>query len=231
MRGRKNCILVVDDEPQIQKLHKIFLEDAGYKVEACEQGKAAIRLCYTMKVDLVLLDLGLPDLDGKEVIFAIRERSHVPIIICSVRDTDDEIIKCLNNGANDYITKPFNPDVLLARVKACLRKTVIEEAKEVELVNGQIRMDLMRHRVFYDDKPLSLTPKEYELLRYFMINRGKMLTHKQILKEIWGPAHLDNTQYLRVYIKQLRNKIEPDSFEPSYLVTEQGIGYRMSEKA
>ena len=223
----KNFILIVDDEPQIRKLLRITLEGAGCKTEECDNGKEGVRLSASLKPDLILLDLGLPDIDGKEVIAQVREWSQVPIIVLSVRDEDAEIATALNMGADDYVTKPFNHEVLLARINANLRKAATQEAGEPELQNGRIRMDLVRHEVFLDGEKTSFTPKEYELLRYLMANRGKMLTHKQILKDVWGPAHAEDMQYLRVYISQLREKIEADPSEPEYIVTEPGIGYRM----
>ncbi|WP_038014408.1 response regulator transcription factor [Terasakiella pusilla] len=225
--NKKNTVLVVDDEPQIRKLLKIILLDEGFKVEECENGAQAVRMSISIKPDLVILDLGLPDMDGKEVIDNIREWSQVPIIVCSVRDSDSEVVDALGRGADDYVTKPFNPDVLMARIMANLRKSVTQEAGDPIIENGTIKMDLMRHEVFVKGKSTSFTPKEYDLLRYLMTNRGKMVTHKQLLKDVWGPAHGDDIQYLRVYISQLRDKIEPDADDPTYIVTEPGIGYRM----
>lgn len=227
MHVRKNTILIVDDEPQIRKMLNIFLDASDFKIEESDSGKQAIRMAASIKPDLMLLDLGLPDMDGKEIIPAIRAWSQMPIVVLSVRSNDDEIAKALNMGADDYVIKPFNADVLLARIHANLRKSVVREAGEPELVNGSIRMDLVRHEVYVDDERVAFTPKEYELLRYFIVNRGKMLTHKQILKEIWGPAHSEDTQYLRVYVGQVREKIEPNASRPSIIVTEPGIGYRM----
>lgn len=227
MNEKKNTILVVDDEPQLRKLLRISLESVEYKVVECHNGKQAIRMAASIKPELILLDLGLPDIDGKEVIAGIREWSQVPIIVCSVRSEDEEVMQALNIGADDYVTKPFNPDVLLARINANLRKVATQEAGEPELVNGRIRMDLVRHEVFLDDERIFFTPKEYELLRYFLIHRGKMLTHKQILKDVWGPAHSEDMQYLRVYVSQLREKIEENPSDPGYIMTEPGIGYRM----
>lgn len=227
--NKKNMILLVDDEPQIRKLLKITLKDEGYKTEESETAGQAIRMAASLKPDLIILDLGLPDMDGKDVIDQLREWSEVPIIVCTVRDSDKEVVAALSRGADDYVTKPFNIEVLIARIEANLRKSAVLEAGEPELSNGRIRMDLVRHEVFVDDESTFFTPKEYELLRYFMINRGKMITHKQILKEVWGPAHGEDMQYLRVYVSQLREKIEPDVKEPSYVITEPGIGYRMEK--
>lgn len=226
MNQKKNTILIIEDEPPIRKLLTITLEGKGYKVVDADNGREGARLVASVKPELVVLDLGLPDVDGKEVIQTVREWSQVPIIVCSVRDDDVEVVKALELGADDYITKPFNPDVLMARIVANLRKSVTQEAGEPDLMNGCIRMDLVRHEVFLNDVKTPFTPKEYDLLRYFLIHRGKMLTHKQILKDVWGPAHSDDMQYLRVYISQLREKLEANS-AVDYIVTEPGIGYRM----
>lgn len=225
MNQRKNTVLVIEDEPPIRKLLNITLEGKGYRVVEADNGPEGVRLVASVKPDIVLLDLGLPGMDGKEVIQGVREWSQVPIIVCSVRSDDAEIVSALELGADDYITKPFNPDVLLARIFANLRKSVTQEAGEPELVNGDIRMDLIRHEVYIKGTKTPFTPKEYDLLRYFLIHRGKMLTHKQILKDVWGPAHSEDMQYLRVYISQLREKIDADGV--NYIITEPGIGYRM----
>jgi len=227
MNQKKNTILLIEDEPPIRKLLTITLESKGYKVIDADTGRGGVRLIPTLKPDLVLLDLGLPDVDGHEVIEMIREWSQIPIVVCSARSDDSEVVRALEKGADDYVTKPFNPDVLLARIYASLRKSATVEAGEPELANGGIRMDLVRHETFLNGERLTLTPKEYNLLRYFMVHRGKMLTHKQILREVWGPAHADDMQYLRVYVSQLREKIERDDGTQNYITTEPGIGYRM----
>lgn len=227
MNDKKNTILIVDDEPQIQKMLGILLDAEDFKIVESTSGKQAVRMCVSTKPDLILLDLGLPDMDGKDVITAIREWSQVPIIVLSVRSSDEEITSALNMGANDYVTKPFNVDVLLARINAALRSSAVHETGEPELCNGAIRMDLVRHEVFMDEKLLPFTPKEYDLLRHFMVNRGKMLTHKEILKKVWGEAHGDDVTYLRVYIGQIREKIEKNPTLPHFIITEPGIGYRM----
>lgn len=227
MHEKKNTILVVDDEPQIQKMLGILLDVENYKIVDSLTGKQGVRMAASIKPDLILLDLGLPDMNGKDVITAIREWSQVPIIVLSACLLDEEIISALNMGANDYVTKPFNIDVLLARMNAALRSNVVRENGESELANGAIRIDLVRHEVFVNDALTAFTPKEYDLLRFFMVNRGKMLTHKEILKTVWGPAHAEDTTYLRVYIGQIREKIEADSARPISIKTEPGIGYRM----
>jgi two-component system KDP operon response regulator KdpE len=227
MHQKKSTILVVDDEMQIRKMLNIFLDASDFKIEESESGKQAIRMAASVKPDLILLDLGLPDIDGKEVIKEIRQWSHVPIVVLSVRAVDDEVVAALDAGADDYVIKPFNADVLVARIKANLRKAIVRDGGEPELTNGSIRMDLIRHEVFRDNEKVALTPKEYELLRYFMVNRGRMLTHKQILNEVWGAAHSEDTQYLRVYVGQVREKLEPNPSSPQMIVTEPGVGYRM----
>lgn len=227
MHEKRNTILVVDDETQIRKMLNIFLDASDFKIEESESGRQAVRMTVSIKPDLILLDLGLPDMDGKDVIKEIRQWSQVPIVVLSVRAVDDEVVAALDAGADDYIVKPFNAGVLIARIKANLRKALVREAGEPELNNGSVRMDLIRHEVFRDGTKIMLTPKEYELLRFFMINRGRMLTHRQILNEVWGPAHSDDTQYLRVYVGQVREKLEDDVSNPRLIVTEPGVGYRM----
>jgi len=227
MIEKKNTILVVDDEDEIRKMLNIFLDVADFKVVESENGKQAIRLSASVKPDLILLDLGLPDIDGKEVIQSVRQWSNVPIIVLTARSEDMDAAPALNLGADDYVTKPFSAEVLLARINANLRKSVVREVGEPDVINGPIRMDLVRHEVFIEDRKVPFTPKEYDLLRYFLINRGRMLTHKQILKEVWGPAHVDDTQYLRVYIGQVREKLETKPGLSKAIVSESGIGYRM----
>jgi two-component system, OmpR family, KDP operon response regulator KdpE len=227
MHEKKHTILVVDDEPHIQKMLSILLAAENFKVINSTSGMQALRLAMSTKPDLVLLDLGLPDMDGKDLIATLREWSQVPVIVLSARSSDEEVVKSLNIGANDFVSKPFSINVLLARINAALRVSAVRETGSHELANGPLRMDLVRHEVFLNKRLLSLTPKEYDLLKFFMVNRGKMLSHKEILKEVWGAAHGNDTPYLRVYIKQLRKKIEQNSASPRIIVTEPGIGYRM----
>lgn len=227
MISKKNTILIVDDESQIRKLLKITLESEGYKTEECDNGTQAVRIAASLKPNLILLDLGLPDIDGKDVIDMVRQWSQTPIIVCSVRNDDREIVDALNRGADDYVTKPFNPDILIARIATNLRKSATEEAGVPVLTNGHITMDLVRHEVLLRGEKSFFTPKEYDLLRYLMVNRGKMVTHKQLLNDVWGAAHGDDIQYLRVYISQIREKIEDNPKDPVCIITEPGIGYRM----
>ena len=231
MHEKRNTILIVDDEEEIRKMLNIFLDTAEFKVVESENGKQAVRMAASVKPDLVLLDLGLPDMDGKDVVTVIREWSHVPIVVLTARSEDSEVAAALNTGADDYITKPFSAEVLLARIHANLRKAMVREAGEPDIMNGPIRMDLVRHEVYIDSEKVAFTPKEYDLLRYFLLNRGRMLTHKQILKEIWGAAHVEDMQYLRVYIGQLREKLKIRAGLDKLIVSEAGIGYRMDTAA
>lgn len=227
MAKKKSTILVVDSDLQTKKILEIMLPESQFRIEPCTSGKQAVGYCISLKPDIVLLELNLPDKSGHEIITELREWSHVPVIIVTVRTENKDIVKALDLGADDYVTKPFNPSVLEARINACLRKGAIHEAGEPILTNGPLQMDLVQHQVFLDAKLIPLTPKEYNLLRYLMIHRGKMLTQKQLLTEVWGPAHSADTQYLRVFIGQIRAKIEKDPACPTVLMTVPGVGYRM----
>ena len=224
---KKNTILIVEDEPQIRKMLTLVFENEKFDIIECETGKSAVRLNASAKPDLILLDLGLPDMDGREVVTALREWCQAPIIILSGRGADKDVVELLDHGADDYVIKPFNIDVLRARVNASLRKSAIQETGEPILKNGPLRMDLVRHQVFLGEELIALTPKEYNLLRYFIVHCGKMLSHRDILREVWGTAHSDDTQYLRVFVGQLREKLEQDPAMPAIITTELGIGYRM----
>lgn len=205
----------------------LFLDEEEFKLVDCTTGKQALRLCVSILPDLVLVNPDLPDMNGPDLIRALREWSQVPIIIISVDTANESVIACLNEGASDYVFKPFNADVLRARINAALRSAAVQKTGEPELVNGPLRMDLVRHEVFLNDTLLAFTPKEYNLLRYFILHRGKMLPHREILKDVWGDAHAADTQYLRVFIGQIREKIEIDSSIPALIITEPGVGYRM----
>lgn len=227
MTNKKNVLLIADGDKASSKMLSLFLDEAEFKLLDCVSGKQALQLCVSVHPDLVLLDPDLPDMSGVDLIHRLREWTQVPIIIISVHTDNRSVISCLNAGANDYVFKPFNADVLKARINAALRSAAVQETGEPELVNGPLRMDLVRHEVFLNDTLLAFTPKEYNLLRYFITHRGKMLTHREILKNVWGDAHVDDTQYLRVFIGQIRDKIEADTSVPALIITEPGIGYRM----
>jgi len=231
MNDVKTTVLVIDDEKQIRKFLGITLAASGYKVEQAESGAIGVRAAATVKPDLVICDLGLPDMDGMEVIHQIREWSAVPILVLSIRSDNEDIVQALDSGADDYLVKPFDSEILLARIRANLRKGVRSEGGAPVMQVGDITMDLLRHEVQIKDSVVSLSPKEYKLLRYFMMNAGKMIMHSQLLTELWGKAHEENIQYLRIYVGQIRQKIEPDPSKPTYIITEAGIGYRMEKFA
>lgn len=224
---KKNTILVVDHDPQTYKILDLVLDKDDFEVVECLSGAQAIRLCVSISPNIILLDFDMPDMKGKEIISSIREWSQTPVVIVSSRKSDQDIIDGLSYGADDYVIKPFNADVLRARINASLRKSAVQETGEPELSNGPLRIDLVRHEVFLDEKLISFTPKEYSLLRYFIIHCGRMLGHRDILNEVWGAGHSDDTQYLRVFIGQIREKIERDPANPVIIKTELGVGYRM----
>lgn len=226
-------ILVIEDEPQMQKLLRMSLTSEGYRVVEASKGQEGIDLARTHNPDLVLLDLGLPDMDGTEVTKALREWSAKPIIVISARGQEEDKIRALDVGADDYLTKPFATGELMARIRVSLRRTshAGQEKPEPSLTVGDLRMDLDKRQVFVGEAEVHLTPNEYKLLTVLMKNAGRVLTHRQLLKEVWGPAYATQTQYLRVYMVQLRHKLETDSARPRYLVTEPGVGYRLKVDA
>jgi two-component system KDP operon response regulator KdpE len=220
-------ILVVDDEPQIQRFLKLGLTAGGFVVSAAATAAEAIRMIATTAPDVVLLDLGLPDLDGKDVIRQARAFSQVPIIVVSARDRESEKIEALDLGADDYVNKPFGIGELLARIRTALRHHNPTANAAPTLSHGEITLDVTDHRAARNGTPLKLTPKEFDLLALLLRNAGRVLTHRQILTAIWGPAHTEDMQYLRVLIGQLRGKLEDDQANPRYIQTEPGVGYRL----
>ena len=219
-------ILVVDDEPQIHRFLKPALTAAGYEVREATTGAQALKAAATMAPDVVILDLGLPDMDGKDVIAQLRGWSSVPIIILSARDRESEKIAALDLGADDYVEKPFNIGELTARIRAALRHRLAAEAEaDCVEVDGLV-IDTLRRLVARDGAPVKLTPKEYDLLVLLARHAGRVVTHRTLLTSIWGPAHGDDLHYLRVFIGQLRAKIERDPAQPAILRTEPGVGYR-----
>ena len=222
-------ILVIEDEPQMQKLLRLSLASEGYRVVEAAKGQEGIDLARTHNPDLVLLDLVLPDMDGTEVTKALREWTARPIIVISARGQEEDKILALDEGADDYLTKPFATGELMARIRVALRRTARagQDKPEAILTVGALRMDLDKRQVFVGSGEVHLTPNEYKLLTVLMKNAGRVLTHRQLLKEVWGPAYATQTQYLRVYMVQLRHKLERNSARPEYLVTEPGVGYRL----
>jgi two-component system, OmpR family, KDP operon response regulator KdpE len=221
-------ILIVDDEPQIQRFLRLGLEASGYEVLLAGDGAQALRQSAAMVPDLVILDLGLPDMDGKDVLTRLRQWSAVPVLVLSARDDEREKIEALDLGANDYVAKPFGIGELLARVRAALRTDRQEGAEAATYSLATISIDVAQHRVDLAGQAVKLTPKEFELLLYLIQNRGRVLTHKQLLAKVWGPAHGEDTQYLRVFVGQLRQKLEADPANPAIILTEPGVGYRIA---
>jgi two-component system KDP operon response regulator KdpE len=220
-------VLIVDDEPQIRRFLRTSLSAYGYRVIEAACGREALTLTATERPELVLLDLGLPDIDGLEVIHRLREWTTVPIIVVSVRGQEREKIDALDNGADDYVTKPFGMGELLARMRAALRHRLQAELDEPVFHAAGLTVDLVRRAVTVDGREVKLTPKEYDLLRVLVTHAGKVITHQHLLREVWGPGAVQETHYLRVYIGQLRRKLEPDPAQPRYLITESGVGYRL----
>ena len=219
-------ILVIDDEPQIHRFLTPALDAAGYDAKRADNGQEGLRGIALWNPDAVVLDLGLPDMDGKEVLRRAREFYAGPIIILSARDREAEKIAALDLGANDYVEKPFGVGELLARLRAGLRQGALRPAATGVLTAGQITIDLDRRLVMKGDERLKLRPKEYDVLAYLARSAGKVISHTDLLTAIWGAAHADDVQYLRVVIGQLRHKIEPDPAAPTIVLTEAGIGYR-----
>jgi two-component system KDP operon response regulator KdpE len=225
----KTRVLVVDDEAAILRFLKPALEANDYDMASAGTVAEAIKRIAAGMPDIVLLDLGLPDGDGKEVIHRTREWSDVPIIVLSAREREAEKIESLDLGADDYVNKPFSVGELMARMRTALRHRIQRKAEIPVLRVGGLEVDAVRHRVTRDGRELKLTPKEFELLSFLARHAGRVITHKQILAAVWGPAHTEDTQYLRVYIGQLRQKVEEKPDDPRIILTEPGIGYRVTE--
>jgi two-component system KDP operon response regulator KdpE len=219
-------ILIVDDEVPIQRFLHTTLDTGEYSLHQAETGHAALAAAVATHPDIILLDLGLPDMDGIEVIRRIREWSQVPIIVLSVRDREDDKVKALDAGADDYLSKPFGVAELIARIRGALRRSV-QSAPEPVYKIDELQVDLSRRRVIIRGEEIQLTPTEYDLLRLLVTHAGKVLTHSQILKQIWGVGYVEQPHVLRVNISNLRRKIECDASRPHYITTEPGVGYRM----
>lgn len=227
MNGNET-ILIIDDELQIRRLLEITLSSNGYKIIQAINGKEGLVAAATHRPSLIILDLGLPDIDGQEIIAKLREWFNKPVIVLSVRSSETDIIRALDNGANDYLTKPFRTGELLARIRAALRATE-NKADATVLELGNLSIDLVGHLVRKNSEVIKLTATEFSLLTLLAKNRGRVLTHQYILKEVWGYGYLNQTQYLRVFVAQLRKKIEDNPSKPTLLITESGIGYRIGE--
>ncbi len=226
--SRPQRVLVIDDELPIHRFLSAALTASGYEPVQALTGAEGLHLLATAVPEIVLLDLGLPDMDGKDVIVRARGFSPVPIIVLSARDREAEKIAALDLGADDFVNKPFGVGELLARVRAALRPRMEESGKTAVYRAGGLEVDVPAHRVLIDGAPVRLTPREFDLLAFLARHAGKVVTHRQILKSVWGPAHEEDTQYLRVYVGQLRAKLESDPNDPVLILTEPGIGYRLS---
>ncbi len=218
-------ILVIDDEAQIRKLLEITLETNNYTVNHADNARNGLITAENHPPEMIILDLGLPDEDGQSVLKKLREWYTNPILILSVKNNEEDIIRALDNGANDYLVKPFRTGELLARIRSALRNSAIEEGNTT-ITCGEIIIDLEARSIKKYNDLIKLTATEYRLLALMAKNEGKVLTHQYLLREIWGPGYINQSQYLRVFIAQLRKKIETDANRPEYIITESGIGYR-----
>jgi two-component system KDP operon response regulator KdpE len=218
-------ILVIDDEHQIRRMLNVALSAHGYSLAEASSGKEGLSQASIFHPDLVVLDLGLPDLDGMEVISRLREWTQVPIIVLSVRERENDKIDALDAGADDYLTKPFSMGELLARIRVAIKHFAKSEDEPV-LIFPDLTIDLARRMVLLLGQEVKLTPTEYEILKYLALHSGRVITHGQLLRAVWGPNYQGETHYLRVYIGQLRRKIEKNPTQPHYIMTEAGVGYR-----
>jgi len=229
MTEDKELILLIEDEPQMRRFLRITLQSQGYRLVEAANAQEGLTQAATRNPDVVLLDLGLPDLDGLEVAKRLREWTQTPIIVISAREQEQDKVKALDAGADDYLTKPFNAGELLARIRVALRHASRpnDAQQEPVFILDNLRLDLAKRQVFVSDREVHLTPIEYKLLMVLVRHAGKVITHTQLLREVWGPAHVNEVQYLRVYMTQLRHKLETDPARPRFLTNEPGIGYRL----
>jgi len=229
MSQHHDLVLLIEDEPQMKRFLRVTLKSHGYDLVEAATGQEGLTQAATRNPDVVLLDLGLPDIDGLEVAKRLREWTLVPIIVLSARGQELDKIKALDAGADDYLTKPFGVGELLARLRVALRhrETQRSEDKESVFILGDVQVDFTKRQVLINDTEVHLTPIEYKLLTVLIRNAGKVITHNQLLKEVWGPSYANQTQYLRVYMGQLRHKLEADPARPRYFMNEPGVGYRL----
>ncbi|HZT88371.1 MAG TPA: response regulator [Stellaceae bacterium] len=225
--GDAYTVLVIDDEPPILRFLRTSLRAAGHNVVTASDAREALRALAAEKPDVLILDLGLPDRSGFEVISEIRAHSQVPIIVLSARDDERSKVEALDLGADDYVGKPFGIAELTARIRAALRHRFQAQGEVPVFVSGDLSVDLVRRHVARAGQEVKLSPKEFELLRHLVAHAGKVLTHRHLLRKVWGPAHAEEVQYLRVFIRSLRQKLEPDPTRPTHILTELGVGYRL----
>ncbi len=223
-------ILLVEDDVSIRRLVHTTLESRGFTVREAVTGDLGLKLAHDVKPDLVILDLGLPDMDGVEVARRLRDSSTVPILVLSARNQESAKVAALDAGADDYLSKPFGVDELLARIRAALRRADVGRARDHgQFLRGELRVDLVRHQVSRGGREVHLTPIEYRLLAALIRHSGKVMTYRQLLKDVWGGAHSEDNHYVRIYMAQLRHKLEADPAQPKLLLTEAGVGYRLAE--
>jgi two-component system KDP operon response regulator KdpE len=220
-------VLVVDDDPQIRRVMRVTLTGQGYEVDDVKSGDAALEKLREQRFDLVLLDMNLPGMGGLEACREIRSQSEIAIIMLTVRDSEDDKVAALDAGADDYVTKPYNAPELLARIRAALRRTPSAHGPSGRLKIGPVEVDFDTRQLVARGKRVRLTPKEFELLRYFVSHANKVVSHRELLQAVWGPDYGDQVDYLRVFVNQLRKKIEPNPSTPAYLLTEPWVGYRL----
>jgi two-component system KDP operon response regulator KdpE len=220
-------ILVVDDDPQIRRVMRVTLTGQGYEVDDAKTGDAALEKLRESRFDLVLLDMNMPGIGGIEACRAIRSQSEIAIVMLTVRDSDEDKVAALDAGADDYVTKPYNAPELLARIRAALRRTPWTQGPAGPMKLGSVEVDFDTRRVTSRGRQVRLTPKEFELLRYFVMHANKVLSHRELLQAVWGPDYGDQVDYLRVFVNQLRKKIEADPANPKMLLTEPWVGYRL----
>lgn len=229
MTEAKETILLIEDEPQMRRFLRVTLQTHGYRLIEASSGQEGLMEGTTRNPDVILLDLGLPDMDGLEVAKSFREWSEVPIIVISAREQEEDKVKALDAGADDYLTKPFGAGELLARIRVALRHRALQSSGQRDpiFVSDELKVDLASRQVFISGEEIHLTPIEYRLLAILIKHAGKVVTHKQLLKEVWGPVYTDQQQYLHVYMAQLRKKVESDPARPRLLINEPAVGYRL----
>lgn len=227
--SKDNTILIIDDEVQIRRLLEITLQSNGFETIEAVSGKEGLNLAASHQPGLIILDLGLPDSSGHEVLKRLREWYTSPILILSVQSNEEDIVTALDNGANDYLVKPFRTGELLARIRSAIRSNITMEDAGAVATYGDLYFDLSARLIKKKNDTLKLTVTEYKLLALFARHEGKVLTHQYLLREVWGPGYINQSQYLRVFIAQLRKKIEDDANKPVYIITEPGVGYRFTE--
>jgi two-component system, OmpR family, KDP operon response regulator KdpE len=222
----KPNVLIVDDEPQILRVLRTSLSMRGYNIETAANGEEGLEKIRTYQPDLIILDLVLPGMSGLQVCSRIREFSKVPILVLSAKGSEGDKVTALNLGADDYVTKPFGMDELLARMRAVLRRTTISETEPSILRSGNLTIDIEKRQVKMEGQEIKFTPKEFDVLKFLVKNAGKVITHRALLQAVWGSQSSEQTEYLRVFINQIRRKIEPDPQNPKYILTEPWVGYR-----